>query len=178
MKKIFIAVGHGGQDPGAVANGLREADCNLVMALAMEQRLAEQGLTVQLSRHTDCNDHSRQEVAACRKFAPHLALVLHNNAGGGHGFEAYCPDKGIYAAPSKRLALLLEQEVIAIGQTSRGIRHNPALRWMKNCCCPTVLCEGFFLDGSDHVLAQTPQQQQQFGHAYARAVLKWFEMQR
>ena len=33
-KKVFIGVGHGGSDPGAVANGFREKDLNLAIALA------------------------------------------------------------------------------------------------------------------------------------------------
>lgn len=35
MAKVFIGVGHGGVDSGAVANGLREADINLVMAVKL-----------------------------------------------------------------------------------------------------------------------------------------------
>ena len=34
MKKVFIAVGHGGRDPGAVANGFQEKNLNLSIALA------------------------------------------------------------------------------------------------------------------------------------------------
>ena len=34
MSKVFIGVGHGGADPGAVANGFKEKDLNLVIALA------------------------------------------------------------------------------------------------------------------------------------------------
>ena len=36
MVKVFIGVGHGGSDPGAVANGLRESDLNLSIALSFE----------------------------------------------------------------------------------------------------------------------------------------------
>ena len=33
MKKVYIGVGHGGGDSGAVANGLKEKDLNLTTAL-------------------------------------------------------------------------------------------------------------------------------------------------
>ena len=39
MRKVFIGVGHGGSDSGACANGLRESDVNLEMALAMKAEL-------------------------------------------------------------------------------------------------------------------------------------------
>lgn len=39
IKKVFLGVGHGGTDPGAVANGLREKDVNLGIALAAQKEL-------------------------------------------------------------------------------------------------------------------------------------------
>lgn len=39
MKKIFIDAGHGGSDPGAIGNGLREKDINLAIALKIRQVL-------------------------------------------------------------------------------------------------------------------------------------------
>lgn len=174
MRKVFIAVGHGGKDPGAVANNLREADCNLQMALAMEEYLVAHGIEVELSRRTDCTNPVREEVAQCQRFQPQLAVVIHNNAGGGHGFEVYHPVDE-YMKPSIILALLMEQEIRLIGQRSRGLKQNNRLYWMRKCCCPTVLCEGFFLDSDDYLLAQTAKQQATFGLAYAKAVLRWFE---
>ena len=32
QKDVFISVGHGGTDPGACGNGLKEKDINLVVA--------------------------------------------------------------------------------------------------------------------------------------------------
>lgn len=174
MNKVFIAVGHGGRDPGALANNLREADCNLVMALAMEQVLLQHGLEVKLSRRTDCNNPVGEEIAACQQFAPELAVVIHNNAGGGRGFEVFHPVDA-YMEESIALALLMEQEIRLLGQRSRGLKQNNRLRWMRKCTCPTVLCEGFFLDSDDYLLAQTEEQQATFGEAYAKAVLRWFE---
>lgn len=34
MPKVFIGVGHGGSDPGAVSNNTKEKDLNLSIALA------------------------------------------------------------------------------------------------------------------------------------------------
>lgn len=174
--KVFIGVGHGGRDAGAVANGLREADCNLVMALAMKQELERHAVTVGISRTKDVEDTTAEEVAKCQSFAPDLAVEIHNNAGGGRGFEAYYQGGRKYHHASKRLALLMECQVQALGQESRGIKRNEDFLWLKGCHCPAVLCEGFFLDGVDHVLADTVEEQQQFGRAYARAVLEYFHL--
>lgn len=82
MSKVFIGVGHGGKDPGAVANGLQEKDINLVMALEMAKILTRHGVEAALSRTADENDLLQEELAEAKAFAPDLAVEIHNNAGG------------------------------------------------------------------------------------------------
>ena len=53
---IIIAMdpGHGGSDPGAVANGLREKDLTLAVSLALKEELESyDGVTVVMTRETD-----------------------------------------------------------------------------------------------------------------------------
>ena len=53
---IIIAIdpGHGGSDPGAVANGLREKDLTLAVSLALKEELESyDGVTVVMTRTTD-----------------------------------------------------------------------------------------------------------------------------
>jgi N-acetylmuramoyl-L-alanine amidase len=52
-RTVVLDAGHGGKDPGAVANGLREKDINLKVALLMSNILKKQGLEVVLTRSTD-----------------------------------------------------------------------------------------------------------------------------
>ena len=53
MAKIFLGVGHGGKDAGAVANGLQEKILNLSIANACRDVLPAHGVTVKMSRATD-----------------------------------------------------------------------------------------------------------------------------
>ena len=117
MRKVFIGVGHGGSDPGACANGLRECDVNLEMALAMKAELERHGVTVGISRVKDENDRLAEEIRECNAFAPELAVEVHNNAGGGDGFECFVNGRDRTA---RRLAERIEAEVKKIGQNSRG----------------------------------------------------------
>ena len=57
MKKVFIGVGHGGSDPGAVGY-LVEKDINLKMAKACRDYLESAGVHVLMSRETDESDTS------------------------------------------------------------------------------------------------------------------------
>lgn len=167
-KKVFIGVGHGGSDPGAVANGLRESDVNLTMALSMKQALERQGVTVGISRTKDEDDRLVEEIRECNAFQPDLAVEIHNNAGGGDGFEVYINGRD---AVARQLAERIEEEVRAIGQNSRGVKVSTRLGWVNQVKAPAVLCEGFFLDSKDREIADTAEKQKRFGAAYAKAVL-------
>lgn len=168
MRKVFIGVGHGGSDPGACANGLRESDVNLEMALAMKAELERYGVTVGISRVKDENDRLAEEIRECNAFAPELAVEVHNNAGGGDGFECYISGKNQTA---RQLAERIEAEVKLIGQNSRGVKVSTSLGWVNKVKAPAVLCEGFFLDSADRAIADTAEKQRRFGQAYARGVL-------
>lgn len=51
--KVVIDAGHGGTDPGAVANGVNEKDLNLMIAKYMLERFLEAGVPATLIRTTD-----------------------------------------------------------------------------------------------------------------------------
>ena len=171
MAKVFIGVGHGGDDPGAVGY-LVEKEVNLVEALACRDFLQTHGVEVSMSRTTDENDPVTAEIEKCNAFEPDLAIDVHNNSGGGKGFEAYYHYKG---GLSKDLAENIEAEVKAIGQTSRGCktRTNSSGRdyyaFIRETICPAVICEGCFVDNAEDVrIADTPEKQKAFGVAYAK----------
>lgn len=54
-KVIVVDPGHGGNNPGAVANGVHEADINLGVGLKLRDRLRQAGATVIMTRDTDRN---------------------------------------------------------------------------------------------------------------------------
>lgn len=171
MPKVFIGVGHGGKDGGAAAAGLVERDVNLIMATACMTTLQAAGVSVRMSRTTNTEtDTVSQEVAECRSYKPDVAIEIHNNAGGGDGFEVFTN----YTADSLQLAEYIQREVLALGQNSRGLKYNGSLAWTKQSGYPVVLCEGFFLDNAkDRAQFDTAAEQQALGVAYAKAILKY-----
>lgn len=174
-KKVFLGVGHGGNDPGAVGY-IKEADVNLSMALACRDYLQANGVTVKMSRTRDENDPLTEEIAECNAFDPDLAVDIHNNAGGGDGFEVYHYHKG---GTSKTLAKNIEAEVKAIGQNSRGLKTrlnssgSDYFGFIRCIKAPSIICEGVFVDNrADAAQADTPEEQKAFGIAYAKGILK------
>ena len=175
-KKVFIGVGHGGNDPGAVKY-LREEDVNLNMALACRDYLVANGVAVLMSRTIDENDPLESEIAECNAYNPDLAVDIHNNAGGGDGFEAYYHHKG---GTSKKLAQNIEAEVKAIGQNSRGCKIKLNSKgtadyygFIRSVKASSVVLEGVFVDNkTDVLIADTLEEQRAFGIAYAKGILK------
>ena len=50
---IAIDAGHGGHDPGAIGNGLKEKEINLSIALKVQSILKQQGINVVMTRTND-----------------------------------------------------------------------------------------------------------------------------
>ncbi len=174
-KKVFLGVGHGGTDPGAVGYVV-EKDVNLTMALACKEYLEANGVIVAMSRIKDETEDLKIRIKECNDFNPDLALDVHNNAGKGDGFEAYYTVGG---GVGKTLAQNIEAEVKAIGQNSRGIKvkknssGTDYFGFIRQTKCPAVLLEGVFVDNAtDVTIADTIAEQKEFGYAYARGILK------
>lgn len=174
-KKVFLGVGHGGSDAGAVGY-LVEKDANLRMAKGCADVLKAHGVQVKMSRYQDENDDLNEEIRECNAFCPDLAVDIHNNAGGGSGFEVFYSVTG---GIGKVLAQNIEASVKAIGQTSRGCKTKVGsggldyFGFIRETACPAVICEGVFVDTkSDAEKADTAAEQEAFGIAYAKGILK------
>lgn len=171
MAKVFLSAGHGGTDPGAVANGLYEKTLNLNVLLTCKKELERHGVAVVCSRTKDENDPVSQEVKEANASKADIAISFHVNAGGGDGFEAYHYGS---SSKGKKLATLCEKHVKTIGQNSRGIKKGDHLYFIKNTAMPAVLVESFFIDNKiDKTIGDTIAEQANFGIAYAKAILEY-----
>lgn len=171
MPKVFLSAGHGGSDPGAVANGLYEKTINLNALLSCASELTRHGVTVVCSRTTDADDPVAQEVKEANASGADIAVSFHANAGGGDGFEAFYHSGN---AKGKSLVTLCEKHVKSLGQNSRGLKHGDGLYFIKHTSMTSVLVESFFVDNStDKKIGDTVAEQKAFGKAYAKAILEY-----
>ena len=175
-KKVFIGAGHGGSDPGAVANGLKEKDLNLSIALACRDELDRHGVVVKMSRTKDDSESLTEKIKECNAFKPDLALDIHNNAGGGDGAEVFHHHGG---GKGKKLALNILDEMIKIGQNSRGtkIKRNSSgsdyFGFIRQTNAPAVIVECAFVDNAaDIKIIDTAAEQKIMGVAIAKGILK------
>ena len=176
MPKVFIGVGHGGTDPGAVSNNTKEKDLNLSIALACRDVLERHGVSVGMSRTKDEDDNISEEIKECNAYSPNLAVDIHNNAGGGDGAEVFHSYLG---GEGKTLAENILAEIVKIGQNSRGckIRKNTNGKdyyaFIRNTSCPAVIVECAFVDNAtDLEILATEGKRQKMGQAIAKGILK------
>lgn len=174
-KKVFIGVGHGGYDPGAVANEFKEKDINLDIALACNNELVRHGISTLMSRTKDENDTLDEEIKECNTFNPDLAIDIHNNAGGGDGVEAFYHYGG---GLSKTMADNVLAEIVKIGQNSRGAKTrlwngNDYYGFIRETKAPAVIVECAFLDNANDVkIVDTLAERKTMGVAIAKGILK------
>ncbi len=173
--KVFLGIGHGGFDPGASANGLVEKDVNLTIGLACRAELERHDVEVLLSRYKDEDEELREKIRECNAFAPDLAGDLHNNAGRGDGAEVF---HHYPAGEGKELAECILEEIVAIGQNSRGAKTRlengvDYYGFIRETDCPAVIVECAFLDNAEDVkIIDTKDEQEAMGVAIAKGFLK------
>ena len=117
VKTVVLDPGHGGRDPGAVANGIREKDINLRVARLMADILKKKGLRVVMTRSTDVYLPLSQRTNIAVKEDADVFVSLHCNAlpkgRTAQGVEIY-----LMALPSDKHAMelaLIENRELAEG---------------------------------------------------------------
>ena len=171
-KKVFIGVGHGGTDSGAVKY-IVEKEYTLKTAFALSEILSKYGVDFKLSRTQDVDTTMDGKTAMCNAYRPDLVVDIHFNAGGGQGFEVY---HSVVGGTSKTLANNINAEVKKI-MSSRGVKTKlldngkDYFAIIRETDAPAVLLEGGFVDSksdADFIKANY----KKLAEAYAMGILK------
>ena len=168
MFKVIIDIGHHENDSGAVGkNGLREVDLNVQIAKECTRQLQRHGVKVINTSGTLPN-----RVQVERLEEPNYFVSIHNNAGGGKGCEIL-----VYSTkyPQLTLAQNVEKELIPLN-FSRGIKERPDLYVLSKTQCPAILIECAFIDSANVECIDELHEQQAFGKAIAKGILKTLQI--
>ena len=130
IKKVVIDAGHGGDDPGTIANGITEKDYTLKISNYIHNRLDEMGVPNEMSRTSDvmlsASDRPKKIQSFYGNGSDVLVVSNHINAGSGEGAEI------IYALRNNdKFAKKLATEFENAGQSvrkyyQRRLPSNPA----------------------------------------------------
>jgi len=76
-KIIIIDAGHGGPDPGAIRNNIKEKDLTLMAAKILKKKLQKKSFTVFLTRNSDYYIRLKNRVKYARSKSPDLFISIH-----------------------------------------------------------------------------------------------------
>ncbi|MDD4171798.1 MAG: N-acetylmuramoyl-L-alanine amidase [Syntrophomonas sp.] len=151
---VVLDAGHGGSDPGACGNNLREKDVNLAVALKAGQLLEQKGIRVAYTRQDDTFVELNDRPQIANLYNAAVFVSVHSNSSTSpspSGTETYSyyplgrPDLYVQKDERYNLALMLQQELIAkLGRNDRGVKQaNFAV--LRNTDMPSALVEMAFI---------------------------------
>jgi N-acetylmuramoyl-L-alanine amidase len=121
IARIVIDPGHGGHDPGAMNNGLSEADLVLDLALRLEKLLLKQpGVEVVMTRRSNVFVPLEERTAMANREGADLFLSIHANASEddrARGIETYF----LNFAPNPAAEAIAARENAASARTMRQL---------------------------------------------------------
>lgn len=77
---VYVDAGHGGKDSGAVANGIKEKELNLNIALKVRDKLKAKGVSVVMNRETDVFVDFKDTATHANSVNPDVFVSIHNNS--------------------------------------------------------------------------------------------------
>ena len=168
---VFLDPGHGGRDPGAVYNGLREKDLNMSIYRKLRSELEKLGYTVLTSRDSDVYvDYVTERSEMVNKTDADVFISIHFNATGvpganRSGVETYiyepdddikprinkvAHDNPVRLSESKRLAENIHNSVVSVaGANDRGV-HGSNYAVLRETIKPAVLLELGYIDSPEY----------------------------
>ncbi|TCT23402.1 N-acetylmuramoyl-L-alanine amidase [Melghiribacillus thermohalophilus] len=152
MVKIFLDPGHGGSDPGATGNGLKEKDLNLKIALKVRDILNNEyeGHDIRMSRNSDITKSLSARTDEANAWGANYYLSIHINAGGGTGFESFIYN-GNYPGKQEtdRLRNIIHDTIMQhVDFQDRG-KKEANFHVLRETAMPASLTENGFIDHSN-----------------------------
>lgn len=188
---VMIDAGHGGYDPGAIAEQeIYEKEINLQIAKKVKDLLIPSGINTLLTREED-EDYvpegirgrkakkqidlnyriSRATEAKADVFVSiHVNSTVTGNNSGAETFYHFSSEK------SKNLAVNIQQELIKISGMNRRIAKPGDFYIIKNTSMPAVIVEvGYLSNVNERKKLQEPWYQEQVARAIAKGIANYLE---
>lgn len=172
---------HGGTDPGAVSNNLKEKDYTLLISKYMYDRFKELGIPVKLTRDTDITLSPKERTSKVQSFFGNgkdvIVISNHLNAGAGDGAEV------IYAL--RNSGTLSKKILDEIEKEGQNVRKYYQLRLPSNPIKDyyfmhrdtpnneTVIVEYGFIDSNKDDVQQIKENYEKYAEAVVRAVVNY-----
>ena len=170
---IFVDAGHGGNDPGAVANEVQEKDVVLPITLKLGQALQSMGYTVYYTRTNDIEIDLEPRVAAAERVNADVFVSIHANSLDSrnsrvNGVETF-HSRG--STVGRELAYYVQSQIISeTGATDRNVKA-AGFYVIAKTSMPAILVEtGFLTNPAEARNLNSPDYQKRMADAIARGI--------
>ncbi|OOB78795.1 MAG: hypothetical protein BEN19_08515 [Epulopiscium sp. Nuni2H_MBin003] len=180
-KIVMIDTGHGGSDPGAVANNLMEKEVNTMQAMAIKEFIEQYtDIKVYMTREEDVYLSLLDRTSLSNEIQADLFISIHNNA----ATTATATGTEIYYYPNetntagKTLAQNMVNRITSYtGMHNRGAKAETKYVVLKTSGMPAILLEGGFLtNASDAQRLGTDDFTKVYALAVYESIVEFFNM--
>lgn len=174
---IVIDAGHGGVDPGATSNGVKEKDIVLDVSKKVDELLKQKGYNTLMTREDDTYISLNGRANLANADNANLFVSIHANSYTGsaaNGIEVLHSG----SKESKALAQDLQDELVKeTGAVDRKIKHRPNLVVLRETKMPSSLVEVGFLTNSEEVSKlKLDSYQNKLAEAIVKGIEKFFSV--
>ena len=179
--KLYLDPGHGGTDPGASGNGIREKDITLDISLKIRSILLTnyENIEIKMSRTADTTKSLSQRTNEANAWDADFYLSIHCNAANSsaRGYEDY-----IYSglSNSSRTATyqdIIHAEVIKLNQLTNRGQKKANFHVLRETHMDAFLSENGFIDNpQDAALMKQNSWRQSVAQGHANGIAKAFKL--
>ncbi|WP_404331949.1 N-acetylmuramoyl-L-alanine amidase [Mesobacillus maritimus] len=179
--KLYLDPGHGGSDPGAIGNGLREKDIALDIALKIRSILTNQyeNVQVKMSRTGDTSKSLSQRTNEANSWDADFYLSIHCNAfnGSAKGYEDYIHTSLADSSTTAKYQDIIHAEVIKVNQLQDRGQKKANFHVLRESAMPALLTENGFIDNAqDAALMKQSSWRQKVAQGHANGIEKAFSL--
>lgn len=172
-KKIVMDYGHGGNDPGAIGNGLREKDLTLSIGKKITAILKQHGVTVVETRNADKTVSLKARTDLANKEKVDMFASIHINSftqASANGVETFSYPGSTNGA---KLAKSIQDELVKakLFKNNRGTK-TANFHVLRETSMPAALTELGFITNKDDV-AVLKSKQDELALAVAKGILNY-----
>jgi len=181
---VVLDPGHGGRDPGAVGNGLRESDINLDISNRVINLIQQNGyIKVYATRTTDVHVGLSERPRWSNSIGDIFVSIHQNAAGAGNtranGTETFYtprPQDSELGFSSRQMADIFQRNLIGdLGLTNRGVK-SARFVVLRYGIIPSILVEvGFVSNPGDAAQLATEEFRQRAAESLYRSILETFD---
>lgn len=181
--KLYLDPGHGGTDPGAQGNGLKEKDIALDIALRVRNLLMNnyENVEVLMSRTGDTMKSLEHRTNEANTWGATFYLAIHCNAfnGSAQGYEDYIHSSLSDSSTTATYQNIIHAEVVKLNQLVNRGKKKANFHVLRESNMPAFLSENGFIDNpQDASLMKDSAWRQKVAQGHVNGLQKAFNLQR